>query len=175
VLITGVNGFCGKGLVKRLVYEGVKNICGTDMACEPEGPVGLSAYFQADLTDEAQIADLLRTFQPDSIFHLAGISQGSPQRIYSVNVLGSIHLLENVRRFSFKTGVLMVGSAAEYGNVPVSAMPIAEVQTCKPSGAYGISKHAATLAGLDYALRYRLKVAVVRPFNIVGAVCHRPW
>jgi GDP-4-dehydro-6-deoxy-D-mannose reductase len=112
---------------------------------------------------------MLRTIHPDSIFHLAGIIQGNPQRIYSVNVLGSIHLLENVRLFSPHACLLMVGSAAEYGNVPIDAMPITEMHVCKPCGPYGISKYAATLAALDYAQTYGLKVAVVRPFNIVGA------
>ncbi len=169
VLITGVNGFCGKHLVKRLLSEGFEQIYGTDIAPVPENPIGLAAYFSADISDEEQVSKMLRTFRPDYIFHLAGINQGTLQKIYSVNVLGSIHILENVRLFFPNTCVLMVGSAAEYGNVPIHAMPITELQACAPKGAYGISKYAATLAGLDYAHTYGLKVVVVRPFNIIGA------
>jgi GDP-4-dehydro-6-deoxy-D-mannose reductase len=169
VLITGVNGFCGRHLVKRLLSEGVDQIYGTDIASGPGNHIGLAAYFQVDISDEAQTSQLLRTIRPDSIFHLAGINQGSLHKIYAVNVLGSIHLLESIRLFSPHTSLLIVGSAAEYGNVPISAMPITEIQICKPVGHYGISKYAATLAGLDYAHTYGLKVNVVRPFNIIGA------
>lgn len=168
-LITGVNGFCGRHLVKRLLTEGVEFIFGADITPEPGNAIGLTAYYQVDITNDAQVSHLLRATRPDSIFHLAGTHQGNIQTIYAVNVLGSIHLLENVRLFSPHSRLLMVGSAAEYGNVPIRAMPITETQSCQPFGPYGMSKYGATQAGLDYARACGLNVTVVRPFNVVGA------
>ncbi len=44
-----------------------------------------------------------------------------------------------------------------------------EDQIPKPFGAYGASKHAATVAALDLARRTGLDVKVARLFNLVGA------
>jgi GDP-4-dehydro-6-deoxy-D-mannose reductase len=156
-------------LVKRLVAEGVEHIFGADLAAAPGDPEGLSAYHQIDISDDAQVRHVLQVSCPDTVFHLAGTHQGSSQAIYDVNVLGTVRLLENLRQISPRSRLLVVGSAAEYGDVPSQAIPITEAQSCRPIGPYGISKYAATMAGLDYARAWGLKVAVVRPFNIVGA------
>ncbi len=88
--------------------------------------------------------------------------------IYQVNITGAVHVLEAVRCHVPDCGVLLVGSAAEYGPVAASALPVKEDMPCRPVGAYGISKYAATLAGMDYSRRLGLKVLVVRPSNIIG-------
>lgn len=168
-LITGVNGFCGRHLVKRLVAEGVEHIVGADLAAAPADFEGLSAYHQIDVSDDSQVRHVLQVSCPDTVFHLAGTHQGSGQAIYVVNVLGTVRLLENLRQISPHARLLVVGSAAEYGDVPPQDMPITETLSCRPSGPYGISKYAATLASLDYARAWGLKVAVARPFNVVGA------
>ncbi len=168
-LITGVNGFCGQCLVRRLIYEGVENIYGIDINTESKKPISLTEFFQMDITEETRVSQLLKSIQPDYIFHLAGIHQGSPQKIYSVNVLGSIHLLENVRQFSPQTHVLLIGSAAEYGHVPLAELPVTEDHICNPYGSHAISKYAVTLAAREYVDNYGLKVIVARPFNIIGA------
>lgn len=168
-LIVGVNGFCGRHLVKRLLADGVEHIFGADLSVAPADSVGLSAYYQLNISDDARVRHVLQDSRPDAVFHLAGTHQGSSQAIYEVNVLGTVRLLENLRLVSPHTSLLMAGSAAEYGDVPPHDMPITEDQPCRPIGPYGISKYAATMAGLDYARAWGLKVTVVRPFNVVGA------
>ena len=169
VIITGANGFCGKHLAKRLISDGVEKVYGADITLQPTNLDTLTEYYKVDMTDAGQVSKMLLAVRPDFIFHLAGLYHGSVHDMYSVNVIGTLNLLENVRMYSPDCCMLSVGSAAEYGDLPQSAMPISEVQVCKPSGPHGISKYAATLASLDYAKRYRLKVAVARPFNIIGA------
>ena len=78
-LITGVNGFCGRHLVKRLVAEGVEHIVGADLAAAPADFEGLSAYHQIDVSDDSQVRHVLQVSCPDTVFHLAGTHQGSGQ------------------------------------------------------------------------------------------------
>lgn len=167
-LITGAGGFCGAHLVSRLRQEGGIEIAGLDRMAE--SPARLDRYFQGDITDSAFVDSVVRSFAPDYVFHLAGISgsTASAARIYEVNVLGTVHLLEGVRRSVPECRVVIAGSFAEYGPVEASKLPVTEETMCRPVGAYGITKYAATLTALDYARRFALKVVVARPSNVVG-------
>ncbi len=167
-LVTGVGGFCGVHLIRRLRREPDVVIAGLDLASEQPNQLALDRYFQSDITNGAAVAAAVREFNPDWLFHLAGVSENSAaaSRTYEINVIGALHFLEAVRTISPSCTVLLVGSAAEYG--PVDALPVTERTACRPVGPYGISKYAATLIGMDYARRHNLKVSVVRPFNIIG-------
>jgi GDP-4-dehydro-6-deoxy-D-mannose reductase len=169
VLITGVNGFCGQHLARRLNKEGVRLVYGTDISSEPGTALGLTDYYQLDIKNESQVQKIFKAIKPDFIFNLAGLNKGSPNEIYAVNVIGSINILENLRKFSPKARLLFVGSAAEYGKVSENKMPITEEQVCTPYSTYGISKYISSMIALDYANSYGLKINVVRPFNIIGA------
>jgi GDP-4-dehydro-6-deoxy-D-mannose reductase len=61
--------------------------------------------------------------------------------------------------------VVLIGSAAEYGYVPTSDLPVSEEHVCSPQTAYGVSKFAQTLLGLS---QRRRPVLCARLFNPVG-------
>jgi GDP-4-dehydro-6-deoxy-D-mannose reductase len=168
VLITGVNGFCARHLIRRLTAGGDHEVYGTDIHAAPATPLGLKHYTPIDLSSEAQVEELVKRLRPDDIFHLAGRQRGTPRELYRVNFLGALHLLDAVKRFAPHARVLMVGSAAEYGHVPRASMPVAESFPCRPLNAYGISKFAATSMARDYALNHGIQAVTARPFNIVG-------
>jgi GDP-4-dehydro-6-deoxy-D-mannose reductase len=170
-LVTGVRGFCGAHLVSRLRKESGTEIAGLDRLASTASDIHLDAYFQADITSREAVAEVIRTFRPDWIFHLAGLSGNgvTASSLYDANINGTLHLLESVRMHVPDATVLLVGSAAEYGPIETSALPVTESTTCQPVGAYGTSKYAATLTGMDYARSFNLNVIIARPFNIVGA------
>jgi len=167
-LITGVCGFCGAHLVERLRQESGMRITGVDIRSEAPASLSLDGYVAADIRDPGQVAAVITHIEPDLIFHLAGIVNGSATDVYQVNFLGGINLIESVRLCAPQARVLIVGSAAEYGYVPLSEMPVKEDRICNPSGAYALSKYALTLVTRDYARQFGLKVVIVRPFNIIG-------
>lgn len=170
-LITGVGGFCGAHLVRRLRREPGIEIAGLGLELQPPAQICLDRYFQADVTNDKGVAAAVTEFRPQLLFHLAGMSGNStaPSRMFQVNVIGVVNVLQAVCETSLECAVVIVGSAAEYGNVSAPALPVSERTPCKPIGPYGISKYSATLLALDYARRYQMKVSVVRPFNIIGA------
>jgi GDP-4-dehydro-6-deoxy-D-mannose reductase len=149
---------------------------GLDIAEAAPVDAPLHHYFQADISNFDEIARAVKDFRPDRIFHLAGASggssasavQSSPLRAFQVNTSGALHILESVRRFAPDCRVLLVGSAAEYGPLSESDVPVRESHPCRPQGCYGVSKFAATLAGQEYARSFGLKVVIARPFNIIG-------
>lgn len=175
-LVTGAAGFCGRHLIARLAAEGGFVTAGVDRSDAPPRNLRLDEYYGADVGDAERIADVIACFRPDMLFHLAGIGGGSSPAArdsssvatYKTNFMGAVHVLDGVYRRARECRVLLAGSAAEYGPVSPDNLPVTEDCPCQPSGPYGSAKYAATLAGLDYARRFGLKVVVARPFNIVG-------
>ena len=164
-LLTGARGFCARHLAARLHACG-HTVAGIDLGSE--GPRWVDEYAEADMTRSSDVTGAVRRFHPDAIFHLAGLSRGAEADIFRVNVDGTLHLLDAVVSEVPDARVLLVGSAAEYGPVHDSELPVVETHDCRPVSPYGASKHQAVLAGLEMASR-GFKVVVARPFNIIGS------
>lgn len=168
-LITGARGFCGRHLVSRLAEEGGFRVIGTGRCGEVPSDTGLDEYIPADVRDEGQMGKVVRDSRPDMVFHLAGIRHGTAEEMDRVNLIGSLTVLDTLKRYAPRARVLLVGTAAEYGAVEVNNLPVTEGHRCQPCGSYGTSKHAMALAGLDYGRGFGLSVVLARPFNIIGA------
>lgn len=167
-LVTGVNGFSGQHLVNRLTRDTIR-VIGLDIQEHLQATSPDIEYHQVDVGDYEALSRTIRSIQPDCIFHLAGIGYGPFQDVYRTNALGTIQLLESVLAAGIDPGILLVGSAAEYGRVVESELPVTEESPCRPVTPYGLSKHFATLAGQSYFRRFGMKIVVARAFNLVGA------
>lgn len=168
-LITGAGGFLSMHLAGSLAGDDARTVVGFGNFPEPLHPEGLSDYVHGDVTDYAGVAHVIREIRPDWVFHLAGIAGGSRRSLQATNYHGTLNLLEAVMAERPAAGVVVMGTAAEYGAVPRRRMPITEQQPCRPLTPYGASKHAATRAALRYSKRYGVRVVVARPFNLIGA------
>ena len=141
----------------------------SDWTLPPCMPLGgpLDDYVAADLTSSIQTEQAIRQIRPDLVFHLAGRIQGMQATCTVPISWRGVCLLEVLRLHRPDARVIVTGSAAEYG--PVAAdLPVSEEHPCNPERALPFSKYALTLAALDAARRHGMKVAVARPFNLVG-------
>lgn len=160
VLVTGVGGFVGTALARRLAADGDR-VLGTFLGREPRvAGVELRA---ADVLDRAMLDRALGEFAPEAVVHLAGFSHVGdswkrPDEYFQVNVLG----VENLLAAAAGSRFLLASSAEVYGRVPESEQPIGEGRRVAPRNPYALTKAAAE----------RLVLAaggvVVRMFNIVG-------
>ncbi len=167
-LVTGATGFCGRHLVERLRQDSNFEILGTGRSQTPPTWLTADEYKTVDLLHPKAAENLLADTRPDLILHLAGVADGADSEIYALNYAATLKVLESARLLRKSPRILLVGSAAEYGEVGPEELPISEEQPCRPLGVYGLSKLAATLAGLHYHARFGLKIVVVRPFNLIG-------
>jgi GDP-4-dehydro-6-deoxy-D-mannose reductase len=168
-LITGIGGFVGAYLTEHLHGLGYA-VAGVDRG-DSCGLTGV-AYQKLDLLETAELTDLVASFAPEEVYHLAGISylpeaDASPMDALQVNIMGAVSLLEAVRRGTPKARVLLVGSSKEYDNT-VSREQISEETHPRPSDFYGISKYADEMLGLQYWRQFGMDVRVSRSFNHTG-------
>ena len=173
--ITGVSGFVASHLVDLLASQDYR-ISGIDSAV---GLVPLSEACSAVLVSAVDILDsfvlrkVLKDAEPDYVYHLAGSAfvpdaESDPNRVYEVNIFGTLNLLEAVRIVRPGARVLIVGSGEVYGAVPDANQPIREDFPLRPVTPYGVTKASADLLAYQYAAAHRLEVIRVRPFNHTG-------
>ena len=150
--VTGATGFCGRALVQALKTDGTEVV----------------TFATRDRVPSVETIRLaLIDAQPDVVFHLAGVMSGaSTFSFYSANVMWAAALFDALDAARLESRVLVVGSAAEYGPVDASALPVIESLPPAPVGLYGLSKLAQTSLAIDRARSRR--VVVARPSNILG-------
>ena len=118
ILVTGADGFLGRGVVAALAREGVHTLVAADVREVPaERRLPGVIYLVQDVRDPA-LAQTLADHAIDSVVHLASIvtpGKGSNREFeYSVDVLGS----QNVLNVCVATGVkhiVVSSSGAAYG------------------------------------------------------------
>jgi GDP-4-dehydro-6-deoxy-D-mannose reductase len=166
-LVTGGSGFLGRHLLaalERCARPGTRIVA---LDRRPPEDVPPDRFERADLDDLPALFATIERLAPDMVFHLAGLTASSdPARLYRANVGGTVHLVEALERLHRPARLVLAGSAAELGPVPLAHLPADESCPCRPMGAYGLSKWFATA----YALRRGgpLDVVVARIFNPIG-------
>jgi CDP-glucose 4,6-dehydratase len=119
-----------------------------------------------------QIEELIATWRPDYIFHLAAISQvvdaeHAPLQTYEINVMGTANILEAVRKSGLLTRVVVASSDKAYGKLPLSVRAH-EGTMLDPYHPYDVSKAAADYIARSYASIYKMPIAITRCGNIYG-------
>src|SRR5262245_51085334 len=148
VLVTGACGFIGAALVGALTENGE-----TVIASDLGGDAGDAADIRAcDITDARQVDELFGCDRFDTIIHCGAVSgpmvmADRPLDIWRINVLGTAHLLEAVRRQGIGRFVLC-SSCSVYG--AMNGATIDEDTPPDPGSLYGASKLAAEQAMIGY-------------------------
>jgi GDP-4-dehydro-6-deoxy-D-mannose reductase len=169
-LITGVDGFIG-GWLAKLVVERGDDVVGVSRR-EAREASGVRRVL-ADICDPDAIAKAIGEARPDRVFHLAAASHiptsfDRPVETFTVNAIGTLHVLAAVRAHAPGAVVVSVGSSAEYGDACRAQDAVREDAPLLPTSPYAISKVAQ---GLSCRLAFRsqgLRAVHVRPFHIVG-------
>jgi GDP-4-dehydro-6-deoxy-D-mannose reductase len=159
VLITGADGFIGGHLRKHLGEHG-DSVIGIDRA-------------KADVRDEAAMREVVRSAMPDVVFHLAAQphvarSFQDPVGTFSVNVLGTVAVLEAVRTEAPRARVVVASSAEVYGSARPDELPLVETSELRPATPYAASKVAQEVCAHQYRRSHGLDVIVARNFNAIG-------
>jgi GDP-4-dehydro-6-deoxy-D-mannose reductase len=128
---------------------------------------------QVDIRLASEVDAAVADFRPTHVVHLAAQSHvptsfRDPEGTWQVNVMGTLHLLEAVRRYAPEAAVLFVGSSEVYGRSFQIGTPLPETALLQPQNPYAASKAAADLMCGQYAGQ-GLRTIRLRPFNHIGA------
>jgi GDP-4-dehydro-6-deoxy-D-mannose reductase len=173
-LVTGARGFIGSHLVKMLQAEAWQVVgCYLEHMVDSFPNLSRVTFLQCDLRNGERVTHMLSEFKPSVVFHLAAqsfptVSWEDPLFTMECNVLGSVNLLEGVRRMSTPPIFVAACSSAEYGNVDRRSIPVTENHPLLPLHPYGISKVCLDLLARQYFMSYTIPTVRLRLFNTTG-------
>lgn len=161
LFITGETGFVGKSF---FAASDIVRAAGWELI-----PAGM----KYDLLDPASLDRVLDGARPDGIIHLAGQSFvpeaiKNPEQTLMVNLIGTLHLLQAMKRNAFRGDFLYVSSSDVYGPIAPEALPILETHPVSPQNPYAVSKAAAELLCYQWSCIEPWRIIIARPFNHIG-------
>lgn len=181
ILVTGATGFVGSHLLDALLADGDIEVhalrrWSSRMSLLHHIPdvEERVRWHVGDLTDPFSVDGVIDHVRPDRIFHLGAQSYvhpswAAPDVYFRTNALGTLYLLESLRRLGLTdTRVLLPGSGEEYGDVDEADLPITPETVLKPVNPYAVSKVAQGLLGYEHYRSYGLHVVRLRAFNHEG-------
>jgi GDP-4-dehydro-6-deoxy-D-mannose reductase len=130
-------------------------------------------YVRADLTETAAVIAALDAVRPAVVFHLAAspaVKEADPATVTKLvadTVAGTVSLMSAVASTA-RPLVVLAGSSAQYGPLPIEENPITEDSRCNPVTPYGWAKAAAEATARAFAASGSVEVIPVRVFNITG-------
>lgn len=150
ILVTGREGFTGRYLADALIAAGHELL-----------------PFAADITDRAAVGAAVAAARPESVIHLAAsafVHTDDVASFYTINQIGTFHLLDALAETTPGVPVLLASSANIYGAAAEGY--VSENAPCVPANHYAASKLAMEIGARLWADRFAL--AIARPFNYTG-------
>jgi len=172
-LVTGFCGFIGSYVVPILREHGYEVLATTFRDLDrPIDTCGLH-ILRLDIRDSRAVLEVVGSWKPDLIVHLAAQSLvmpswDDPVGTVDTNVLGTLHVLEGVRRSGLDPLFLFAGTSAQYGLNYDHEIPIREDKEFRPTSPYAASKVGADALTYAYCMGLSLRAIRMRLFNITG-------
>lgn len=192
--ITGGCGFLGSNIAESVLRQGQELVLFDNL--QRLGSMenltwlrqkGAFEFIHGDIRNENDIESAIAAYKPDVIFHLAGqvamtTSIKNPRMDFEVNALGTLNLLEAVKKSCPSAAVVYSSTNKVYGDlewVQYEETPTRYVAPDYPQGfpetiplnfhsPYGCSKGAGDQYMLDYARIYGLNTVVFRHSSMYG-------
>lgn len=184
VFLTGHTGFKGAWMTLLLQRLGAK-VAG--YALPPPTEPSLFTIVKADagithhvgdIRDAATLEQAMADFAPDIVFHMAAQplvrrSYAEPVETYDINVMGTVHVLEAVRKTHSVQAAVVITSDKCYENREV-IWPYRETDAMGGYDPYSSSKGCAELVTSAYGRSYfqpsmgGASIASVRAGNVIG-------
>ena len=163
VLITGITGFVGKALSKRLKSQGA-NVFGISRSIKND-----KKNLKVDILDYSAIDKFIKDSKIDICFHLASTSlveegQLHPYQTFKVNTEGTLNILESARNNNLNR-IIVASTSHVYGK---NKVPYFENYMPRPTRPYETSKACTDIIAQSYATSFNLPVLIPRFVNIYG-------
>ena len=183
ILVTGAAGFIGSHVVDRLLADG-HTVWGLDnfdnfyprqiKEANFEHNLGHPGFelVEGDLRDEVLLNTLFREGEFEAVVHLAaraGVrpSIEAPEEYYDCNVMGTVRLLEAMRRFAVNS-LVFASSSSVYGSRATSGAFSEDDPVDHPVSPYAATKRAGELLCHAYWHLHGVSCYCLRFFTVYG-------
>jgi CDP-glucose 4,6-dehydratase len=182
IIITGHTGFKGSWLTAFLKTYGAKIYGISDgIPTKPSHFISSKIYknietIKLNVCNKNKIEKVINSIQPDFIFHLAAQSLVSssfdnPYKTWSTNVIGSLNILNAIRKLKKKCSVVMITSDKCYVNINTNR-GYNEEDRLGGDDPYSASKASAEILIHSYIKSYfkkkKIFIATARAGNVIG-------
>ena len=183
VLITGNTGFKGSWLTIVMLKLGAKvfgisNGIPTKPSFFEEAKLKNKInFYKIDIRKKKIISDKINIIKPDFIFHLAAQalvleSILNPDTTFETNIIGTVNILNSIRKFKHKCCVVIITSDKCYLNKE-HKKPYRETDPMGGKDPYSASKAAAEIIFSCYVQTYfkeikNIKISSARAGNVIG-------
>jgi UDP-glucose 4-epimerase len=171
ILVTGGAGFIGSHVSDRLLSLGhhvaiVDNL----VTGKRENLPDTATFYESDIRDD-RLDDVFRAESPEVVIHHAAHidvtrSVREPGYDASINILGSLNLLESCRTHGVRK-VIYAGTGGALFGEP-SYLPVDEAHPIHPISPYGVSKHTVEHYLFAYRENHGIEYTVLRYPNVYG-------
>jgi UDP-glucuronate 4-epimerase len=182
ILITGAAGFIGSNLADDLLKSGIK-VFGIDnfdpfydRSIKEANVVNALKnkhyeLHEGDIRDTVFVNRCLESFKPDIVIHLAaraGVRPSllDPAAYYDVNVMGTLNILESMKKHKIRK-LLFASSSSVYGNNKKVPFSESDNVDC-PVSPYAASKKAGELLCHTFHHLYKMDIFCLRFFTVYG-------
>ena len=193
-LITGGCGFLGSNLASEVLSRGeelfiVDNLYrhGSYENLKWLMDQGDFTYIHSDIRNVNDVETVIKSNKPDVIFHLAGqvsmsTSLENPRMDFEVNAMGSLNVLESVRKYSPDSIIIYSSTNKVYGDLEWIRYEETNTRYITPDfpngfpenialdfhSPYGCSKGTADQYMLDFYRMFGIKTVVFRHSSMYG-------
>lgn len=175
ILVTGVAGYWGERVARRLLAGSAWHVLGVDAAAPHPMPEGLD-FVQADIRNPLMV-DLMKAERVDTVIHLSfADSRRRNEANFDLNVMGAMKIFGA----SAQAGVRQVvyrSSTAVYGATPQNPAFLTETHPLQGSKQYGYTRYMVEIEEFCAGFRSQqpdLLITALRFANIVGGTAVTP-
>lgn len=171
ILVTGAAGFIGSHVVDTYLANGYEVVAVDDLSTGRLSNLNPAATFYKLDIRSPELAQVFEKERPDFVNHHAAQmdvrrSVAEPLFDADVNILGSINLIENARKFNVKRFIYISSGGAVYGEPEY--LPCDEAHPVNPICQYGASKYTIEHYLYIYRHIYGLEYVILRYANVYG-------
>jgi UDP-glucose 4-epimerase len=172
ILVTGAAGFIASHVADGYIQQGHDVAIVDDLSRGNETNVnGNARFYRVDIRERKALEEVLEREKPEIINHHAAqmdVRRGVREPIFdaSVNILGSINLLELAVEHKTRRVVYVSTAGAAYGEP--KKLPVPEDYPINPITPYGISKHTVEHYLFTFNVLYGIEYVVLRYGNVYG-------